>query len=197
MKKRLNIILFTCFFICFSIALFGGCQSFQSRENSDNILSDTAPTVNSTNKVENLNTPNQKIGSADNTKNSTDGNEIIACSPKKLYRGETLGVSLRQPHSSYSAVRRMKDDKWFFLYDVARSEPVWTIEEFKTLLEFKINTETAVNATNAEDTEAAERIFNQTGRYQIMVSDQDFGQCDPLWFGMCEVYYVNQKRPSR
>ncbi len=193
MRKRLNIILFS----CFSIAFFSACPPLQSRAKSGNTLFNTAPTINPTNKVEDANPANQKVGNADNSKDSSGGNEITACSPRKLYRGEILTVSLRQPHGGYSAIRRMKDGRWFFLYDVGKSEPVWNIEEFKLLSEFNINTETAVNTTNLEDTEAAERIFNQTGRYQIMVSDQDFGQCDPLWFGVCEVYYVNKKRPSR
>ncbi len=71
-------------------------------------------------------------------------NEIKSCSPTKVNRGDTISITFNQPHGGYLAIRRKVDGKWFFLYDVEKSEPVWNIREMKSLNEISINTETAV-----------------------------------------------------
>ncbi len=125
--------------------------------------------------------------------------EIKSCVPQKLYQGETLKVSLGKTHGGNVAILRLPDDSWFFLNYVENSRPVWTYKEFESLSGFEINTATAVNSTNTkfEDNESPKRIFSKTGNYRIMTSHEDFGQCDPPISGMCEVYYINEKRPQK
>lgn len=124
--------------------------------------------------------------------------EIKSCVPQKLYRGETLKVSLGKKHGDNAAILRLADDKWFFLNYVENSRPVWTYEEFESLSGFEINMATAVNSTNTgfEDNKPPEKIFSKTGSYRVMTSREDFGQCDPPISGMCEVYYIDKKRPQ-
>lgn len=189
MKNILKIISLTYFFI----ALPSGCNISQSAS-VNNKAANTRPTVKVSptfEKTVNANQPNRTV-----VPDSEEGSEITACSPNKLYQGETLSVSLRTPHGGYAAIKRLTDNRWFFLYGVEKSEPVWDIDSFTKIPEIKINTTTAINTTNSGDDKTPEKIFSGTGRYQLMVSNEDFGQDDPLWTGICEVEYVNQKRPK-
>lgn len=126
------------------------------------------------------------------------GDEIENCTPEKLYRGDSISVKFNKSHGGYSAIRRIKDDKWFFLYNYTEDNILsYDIDEFKLVSQIEINTETARSfATYRQFDRVNERIFNKTGRYRVMVSHEDFGQDDPPWTGMCEVYYVNEKRKT-
>lgn len=189
MSKSLNLILLSCFFLAF----LNGCNRSQTAAQNNKNTVVVKPTANPNTKTATANENSLSAANANTADavSQTDDGEIKSCSPEKLYRGEILTVNLTQPHGDYAAIRRMNDDKWFFLNDAERSEPVWSRAEFKTLSAIKINTATAVNTTNSE---TAEKIFNKTGKYRVMVSDQDFGQDDPLVTGICEVEYFHQKR---
>ena len=172
------------------IILMSGCNAIESASsNNKNAIAQpshkTSPTSEkNSNQIDNV------------VSNLEEGSEIIKCSPDKLYQGEIVTVSMRTPHGGYAAIKRMKDGKWFFLYGVEKSEPVWDVAVFTKISEIKINVSTAVNTTNVGADGAPEKIFNQTGKYQLMVSSEDFGQDDPLWTGICEVEYINEKRPK-
>lgn len=189
MSKSLNFILLSSFVL---VLLGSGCNRLQSAATNNRNTATAAPTVNANaNNAPNQNSrPIVNANAADKT-SLADDDEIKSCSPEKLYMGAVLTVTFNQPHGGYAAIRRMNDNKWFFLNDAENSEPVWGLAEFKTLSEIKINAATAVNTTNSE---TAEKIFNKTGKYLVMVSDQDFGQDDPPATGICEVEYVHQKR---
>lgn len=187
MKNKLKIIPLTYFFI----ALSSGCDVSQSAS-VNNKAATNQPTVKASpafEKTVNTNQTNRTGGDLEK------GSEITGCSPNKLYRGESLTVSLRTPHGGYAAIKRLADNRWFFLYGVEKSEPVWDIDLFAKIPEIKINTATAINTTNSGDDKTPEKIFSQTGKYRIMVGSEDFGQDDPLWTGMCEIEFVNEKRP--
>jgi hypothetical protein len=180
MKKSLNLILLSSFFIAFS----SGCdRSYSVAADNRNAIA-AQPTANVAVVVNTI------------AETSLDEDKIKSCSPEKIYRGETLTVTFNQPHGGYAAIRRMNDNRWFFLNDIEKSEPVWTVEQLKSLPQIKIQT-TAINATNSTENAIAEKIFAKSGRYRIMIGDEDFGQDDPPWTGMCEVEYVDGKRPLR
>lgn len=106
-------------------------------------------------------------------------------------------MSFNKPHGGYLAILRKKGNVWFFLYSREKDKtPSWNIDELKSLSKIEFNTETARNyATYKKFDRVNERIFKKTGWYRVMVSHEDFGQDDPPWTGMCEIYYVNKKRP--
>lgn len=183
----MNLILILSFFI----SLLAGCNSTQSASANNRILATPKPTANVSPTV----APVANANHSNNVDEDEDVGEIISCSPEKVYFGETLTVSMKTPHGMYSAIRRVKDNKWFFLYGGKENEPAWNDNAFTKLSEITVNTETAFNSTNVEIGETPEKIFTKTGKYRLMVSHEDFGQDDPPWTGMCEVYYVNKKRP--
>jgi hypothetical protein len=168
-----------------SIAFFSfeGCNSIQSTLISNKTLASSPFGSDVNGNLENIQTE--------------DVGEILNCSPDKIYLGETLKVSLKTPHGSYAAIRRIKGDRWFFLYGSKSNSPSWNDESFVNLSEINIETQTAYNSTNVFDNGKAEKIFNKTGKYRLMVSHEDFGQDDPPWTGMCEVNYINKRRPKK
>lgn len=165
-----------------------------------NLIEENNPVTPMITPLPNVNSdPSRQIGSyieIDSKKNEWDGNEITKCSPKTIYRGETLNISLKTPHGKYSAILRFDNKKWFFLYGGVGNNPDWTDTSFSQISEISINTETSFNSTNVEVGEKPEKIFTKTGKYRVLVSDEDFGQDDPIWTGMCEIYYINKKRPK-
>lgn len=174
MKKFLVLVLG----LLFSLS---GCKSIDS---AAKINTNLQPTV----------TPDKDLNISPNTNSDKSKNEseIKECLPQKLYRGDVLTVSFHPEHSGYLAILRLSDRRWFFLNDVPNSFPVFGIEELKKLSEIKINTADAVNTTNSEENKINERIFRKTGKYRIMTSNEDFGQDDPPWTGMCEVFYYDK-----
>ena len=172
------------------IILLSGCNAIESAS-SNNTTNNVQPSPKTSPTV------GRNFNQATNTApNLEEGSEITGWSPEKLYQGEILTVSMRTPHGGYAAIKRVKDSRWFFLYGVEKSALVWDVSVFSKIAEVKINVSTAVNTTNAGADGEPEKIFNQTGKYQIMISNEDFGQDDPIWTGICEVEYVNEKRPK-
>lgn len=185
-KSPVNLILALIGFI----VLLTGCRSTQSAAIDNRISARPIPTAN----VSTTAVPMANVNRSNNI-DDQDAGEIINCSPEKIYRGEVLTVSLKTPHGIYSAIRRVKDNKWFFLYGNKKNEPAWNDNLFTKSSEITINTGTAYNSTNVDVGETPEKIFTETGAYRIMVSHEDFGQDDPPWTGMCEVYYTNKTHP--
>lgn len=188
-KKSVNAVIV----LSLSVFLLKGCASTQSKiiGNDNSSKSESAFSISPT--------VTPVITNADPTNKTNkieDAGEITNCTPNKIYKGETVTVTLKTPHGIYSAIRRLKDDKWFFLYGDKNNNPVWNDKSFTELSEIKIDTSSAYNSTNVDVGETSEKIFNKTGAYRIMVSNEDFGQDDPPWTGMCEVFYVNEKRPE-
>jgi len=172
--------------------LINGCRSTQI-DSADNLITATPkPTI----EVSPVNVPIANVNHTNTVAEVENVGEIISCTPEKIYRGETLTVAMKTPHGIYSAIRREKGGKWFFLYGGEGNEPTWDDITFTKLPEITINTETAYNSTNVEVGEKPAKIFTKTGKYRLMVSPEDFGQDDPLWTGMCEIDYVDKKRPQ-
>ena len=186
-KSSVNLI----FALSVFIVLLSGCDSPQSASANDRIFVSPAPTANVSPTV----APITNANHSSTVNKNEDVGEIKSCSPEKIYRGETLSAFLKTPHGIYSAIRRVKDNKWFFLYGGKENKPAWNDDSFTKLSEITINTEAAYNSTNVDVGETPEKIFTKTGKYRLMVSYEDFGQDDPPWTGTCEVYYVNKKRP--
>jgi len=191
MKKSLVNLFFV---LGVSIILLSGCNSTQSASANNRIFATPEPTARVSPTVAPIVYNN--VNHSDTVDRDGDVGEIKSCSPEKIYHGETLTASLKTPHGIYSAIRRGKDNKWFFLYGGKGNEPAWNDNSFTKLSEITINTETAYNSTNVDVGETPEKIFTKTGKYRLMVSHEDFGQDDPPWTGMCEVYFVNKKRPQ-
>lgn len=188
MKKlpTLNLLIFL------SLVFTSGCQFNQASQPNNKISAEKTESTN-------INQPNPQktiTNQAENnfSNNKISDNEILQCRPEKIFKGEILTVTFAENHGGYLAILRVKDKKWFFLYEVENSNPVWSTEELKKLSEIKINTGNSINTTNSEK---GEKIFSRSGVYRIMVSNEDFGQCDPIYQGFCEVYYENKNRTSR
>jgi exonuclease VII large subunit len=98
--------------------------------------------------------------------------KILSCKPSILKLGQTLEVKLGKNHGKELAVRRHRDNHWFFL--VVGSPPsdmksLMTPEEFKNTKEFKIEPDTTgyewiANGKN-------KKIFAEEGEYSIYTSD--------------------------
>ncbi|MBA4124675.1 MAG: hypothetical protein H0X72_19710 [Acidobacteria bacterium] len=146
------------------------------------------------------------------TKTASYG-EITNCAPEKFGRGTKLVISLKTPNGGYLAIEHEgKNPDYFLLSEPDNSEeqrfsaaadalPFWTTTALKTLhrIELDSSEARAVNLSklNNQGEGKAELIFNQTGWYKILLSDENFEQDDPVITGQCRVFYNSSASPQK
>ena len=149
--------------------------------------------------------PNAKQSSP---KPAFDG-EIIGCSVETLGNDAKLTVNLKKPNGGYLAVKReAKNPDYYLLSAPADSQehkfaaaadtlPLWTVETLKSLsrIELDMFAARAVNLSkiNKQGEGHGERIFNRSGWYEILLSDENFEQDDPAITGKCRIYFDKSK----
>ncbi len=160
------------------------------------------PTVNINTTIrDNSNQTNSVII---NEKNLKESDEITNCSPQKIYKDETLIISLKKLHGLEFAIYNEKTKDFYFL--TANGQwyfPYISPDEFKNYLTLKLNTSEVRNRTDEEVESVGgyktKPFFSKTGWYQVIIGhhalDVDF--IDMPVTGSCRVYYVNKKRPKK
>ena len=128
-------------------------------------------------------------------------NISLVCSPNKVRLGETLVLTMKQPHGGYLEVVTPKKRRLFLseadgdelVEDGKRSgaEPIFAATEFAKLTELEINTAKATTVDydkNKIDGEfQLSKIFVEPGKYKILLSLDSFEQDDPTIMGKCVV----------
>lgn len=190
-----------------TLFLFNACDSTLSITKSNQVT----PTVTPSSTATPYNIPLQlgpgKLepnGANTSKENEWDGNEIIKCSPKKVYKGESFKVLFKKGHGKNFAIYNKKTRHFYFLTETSPYfYPYLSTDKFKELLEIEFNTKEV--RSSGEDLEVDENgeyiskpFFSKTGFYRIIVGHQalDVDFIDMPITGMCEIYYVNKKRPK-
>lgn len=199
MKKFVGLIVLSVIFT----AVSSSCKTSQALVNNHNSLL-AQPTVSNTNinAPVNQNTNTNQSNTVDD--NAENGNEIKTCTPKKLYRGDTLSIVFAEKHGGKMLIYREPRENFYFLdSDADGSFPKLTEAEIEKLSSLELSTETTLQ-TNFRKTDSSgnyviDRVFNETGWYQINIGHQalDVDFVDMPVTGACRVYYVNKKRPQR
>jgi hypothetical protein len=123
--------------------------------------------------------------------------KFLTCTPRHLFKGDTLTLRLGLPHGSELGIRRESDNKWYYLilrdlsgYDGMKN--MMDVATFSTIREVNINTD--VIAFDASISPGGnEPIFTASGKYDIYVStaleSEDGGY-------KCVVDYLGSRSPK-
>ena len=117
----------------------------------------------------------------------------LRCTPRKLWLGDTLTLSMSVPHGRDLAILG-PDDKFFWLRSWEPRDRDATAQwyAFEKAGQLKLGTSEVQGIVNRD----SERIFTKTGWYSIRVS-YNLETDDGTPFSECKVYYVNKPRPAR
>ena len=117
----------------------------------------------------------------------------LRCTPRKLWLGDTLTLSMSVPHGRDLAILS-PDDRFFWLrsWEPRDREATAQWYAFEKLGPLKLVTSQAQGIGGRD----SERIFTKTGWYSIRVS-YNLETDDGTSFNECKVYYVNKPRPAQ
>ena len=116
----------------------------------------------------------------------------LRCSPRNLWRGDTLTLNMSVPHGRDLAILA-PDDKFFWLRSWEPNDEATTANwyAFEKLRQLKIVTTEAKGRVSTDD----EPIFTKTGWYRIRVS-YNLETDDGTPVNECKVYYAHRRRPT-
>jgi hypothetical protein len=130
----------------------------------------------------------------------------LRCSPRRLYRGDTLTLEMPERHGGYLAVVNPRGDYLFLTSDQAETKeserkagvhPLMSTTEFGGMRQLKLSTNDTraldYNKKGLRGGRRAAAVFQQTGWYKVMLGQTSFEQEDPPFDAMCRVYYVNRR----
>lgn len=136
----------------------------------------------------------------------TSGEEPrLTCAPQTLKQNAVLTLSMKQPHGGFLEIVT-PDDRYVFLsleaddemLENARennAEPFFTVAEFVKLDQLELNTAEATTidylAGKTNGKYNLIKIFDQSGKYKIKLSQDSFEQDEPQIEGECEVEFTN------
>lgn len=129
----------------------------------------------------------------------------FTCSPPQLRQGDVLKISMKQPHGGYLEIITPSKEYIFIssesgdeLLEDARKykvNPYYAESELVSLSELKIDTAKAMTIDykggDVNGKLLLTRVFAESGKYKILLSNDSFETDDPTITGQCEVYYTN------
>ena len=125
-------------------------------------------------------------------------NEKITCSPRKLYRGDTLVITMSIPHGGDLAIMGPDRSFSFIVYyqpdKNSKQQPLIRREKFETMAQLKLATDQIREMMWAEDEKPNRLIFTKTGWYEVWLS-ANLETDDGTPVAKCRVYYVNKRKP--
>ena len=116
----------------------------------------------------------------------------LRCSPRNLWRGDTLTLDMSVPHGRDLAILG-PDNKFFWLRSWEPNDKTTTASwyAFERLRQLKIGTTEAKGRVSTDD----EPIFTKTGWYRIRVS-YNLETDDGTPVNECKVYYSHRRRSA-
>ena len=123
--------------------------------------------------------------------------EKITCSPRRLYRGDTLLITMSVPHGGDLAIVGPDDRFSFIVYfqpdKNSKQQPLINREKFQSMAQLKIATDQIREMMWAADEKPNRLIFTRTGWYEIRLG-ANLETDDGTPFARCRVYYVNRRK---
>jgi hypothetical protein len=115
---------------------------------------------------------------------------VLRCSPRKLWLGDTLTLTMSVPHGKDLAILS-PDDKFFWLRSWEPNDPEATAQwnAFEKIRQLKLVTSEAKGSISSSD----ELIFTRTGWYSIRIS-YNLETDDGTPVNECKVYYMHRRR---
>ena len=123
--------------------------------------------------------------------------ERITCSPRRLYRGETLVLNMTVPHGGDLAIVGPKKSFSFLVFEPSensRQQPLINREKFETMAQLRLATDKVREMMWAADERPNRLIFTRTGWYEVWLS-ANLETDDGTPVAKCRVYYIHRRRP--
>jgi hypothetical protein len=123
--------------------------------------------------------------------------ERITCSPRRLYRGETLVLNMTVPHGGDLAIVGPKRSFSFIVFEPSensKQQPLINREKFETMAQLKLATDKVREMMWAADERPNRLIFTRTGWYEVWLS-ANLETDDGTPVAKCRVYYIHRRRP--
>jgi hypothetical protein len=135
---------------------------------------------------------------------SKEANDIIGCSPEKIYKGENLAISFKKNHGENFVIINEKTRDYYFLTDDDSSYfPIMSSDKFKELLTLELKTSSVRSLSNKTRNGIffkSKPFFTKTGWYWVLVSQQgldvDYEDAILRSSGRCRIKYIDKKRPG-
>lgn len=182
--------------------LFSSCNLNSSTVVNNQYPATVQPTINTNaNRKTEVNTKISKTNEVED-KNSQEVNEIKDCSPQKIFKGETLTISFKDPHGQNFAIYNEKTRDFYFLTANDRYYfPYVHPDKFRKYLSLEFDTAKVRSMSEEIDSEGYNKskpYFTKTGWYRVIIAHQalDVDFIDMPITGSCRVYYVNEERPQ-
>jgi hypothetical protein len=121
----------------------------------------------------------------------------ITCSPKRLYRGETLVLNMTVPHGGDLAIVGPKKQFSFIVFEPSensRQQPLISREKFESMAQLRLATDKVREMMWAADETPNRLIFTRTGWYEVWLS-ANLETDDGTPVAKCRVYYMHRRRP--
>lgn len=124
-------------------------------------------------------------------------NEKITCSPRKLYRGDTLIITVSVPHGGDLAIIGPDGRFSFIVYyqpdKNSKQQPLINRERFQSMAELKLATDQIREMMWAADEKPNRLIFARTGWYEVRLS-ANLETDDGTPVAKCRIYYVDKRK---
>lgn len=120
----------------------------------------------------------------------------LACSPRELFRGDTLRLEMTVPHGRDLAVIGPGDDYYFLKsWEPEDKEATADWFAFERQPTFDLPTLTTVGEWTGMGDPRWERVFNKTGWYEVRIS-YNLETDDGTPFQTCRVHYTDMERAA-
>lgn len=121
----------------------------------------------------------------------------LSCAPRKLFRGDSLRLTMSAPHGGDLAVVAPGGD--YFLLSFWQPDktdawqPIFDWEAFKRMRQLTLDTARLKTKPYIAGRDEPESVFTKTGWYRVRLSE-NLATDDGTPVSECRVYYVNAKR---
>lgn len=121
----------------------------------------------------------------------------LSCAPQKLFRGDSLRLTMSVPHGGDLAVVAPGGDYFFLSFwqpdKTDARQPLFDWEAFKSRRQLTLDTARLKTKPYIAGRDEPELVFTKTGWYRVRLSE-NLETDDGTPVSECRVYYVNAQR---
>lgn len=121
----------------------------------------------------------------------------LSCAPRKVFRGDSLRLTMSVPHGGDLAVIAPGGDYFFLSFwqpdKTDAQQPIFDWEAFKSRRQLALDTARLKTKPYIAGRDEPELVFTRTGWYRVRLSE-NLATDDGTPVSECRVYYVNAKR---
>ncbi len=117
----------------------------------------------------------------------------LKSSPRVLYRGDTLTLTMPAQHPQGLAIKDPADD-WYYIQDPSAATQLMGKEDFARLTQLELPTAELHALRWVEGRAETTKVFTQTGEYLIYMADNLETEPENTFHFMTTVYYHDRPR---